>query len=125
MPANTRTLLDAVVREPPMTLRRPLRTASTISLSNVPQNHGIALRIQHHLDRQPFGIRGPSTRLHQTLCALTVSWFSRNSTDREGHQPTRPGGLPSASRSRQYSLRCTHSTGQGRLPSGSSCRFAS
>ena len=37
---------------------------------------------------------------------ITVSWFSRKVTARDGHQPITPGGFPLASRSRQYSLRC-------------------
>ena len=38
-------------------------------------------------------------------CVEPVSWFSRKVTAREGHQPMRPGGLPAASLSRQYSQR--------------------
>ena len=37
---------------------------------------------------------------------LTVSWFSRNVTARDGHHPIKPGGLPCPSFSRQYSFFC-------------------
>ncbi len=36
---------------------------------------------------------------------VPVSWFSRKVTERDGHQPSSPAGLPAASRRRQYSHR--------------------
>lgn len=40
-----------------------------------------------------------------------VSWLSMKVVALEGHQPSRPGGLPSSSFSRQYSVFFTASCG--------------
>lgn len=42
-----------------------------------------------------------------------VSWLSMKVTEREGHQPMRPGGLFSLSRRRQY---CVLATASARMP---------
>lgn len=43
--------------------------------------------------------------IHISIPNPPVSWFSRKVTERLGHQPIRPGGLPATSRRRQYSQR--------------------
>ena len=106
--------------EPPVPLRRALRrvhkhrmlalpivydsrrsrhstcyhTSALVRLWTAIWRHGTLGLPQHCLCR-----RSPAGR--------TVSWFSRKVVACEGHQPIRPGGLPSLSRSRLRSPRCS------------------
>ncbi len=87
--------------------------------SPIPIQHMLhPLQSQQSQSRRPAHAAHPNyEQSHETGCDFssilvinspsqrTVSWFSRKVTEREGHQPSRPAGLPVESRSRQYSQR--------------------